>query len=188
MLKHLMSIVGNLRSALNYAVVQNVDDTGGAQMLTVKTGDGVQRAQVEVMQPFGFGSVPPADGAVTVVMELGADPGNLVAFSVANPSTRFGKLAPGEAVLYAADGSRVHIRQGGVMEVWCKQLVANVTTAVVSATDGVTINGNVAINGNLTATGDVSDGHGSLDRLRGHYDAHEHTNNGASPPTVPDPE
>ncbi len=188
MLKHLMSIVGNLRSAFNYAVVQNVDDTGGAQMLTVKTGDGLQRAQVEVMQPFGFNSVPPADGAVTVVMALGGDPGNMVALQAANAWTRFGNLAAGEAVFYAADGSRVHIRQGGLMEVWCKQLVANVTTAVINAPGGVTINGDVQVNGSLTATGDVSDGHGSLDRLRGHYNAHEHTNNGASPPTVPDPE
>lgn len=188
MLKHLMSIVGNLRSALNYAVVQNVDDTGGAQMLTVKTGDGVQRAQVEVMQPFGFGSVPPADGAVTVVMALGADPANLVALQAANAWVRFGNLAPGEAALYAADGSRVHIRQGGAIEVWGKTVTVNATTVIINATGGVTINADVHVEGNLTATGNVSDGHGSLDRLRGHYNAHEHTNNGASPPTVPDPE
>lgn len=188
MLHHLRAIVGNLRSLVSYALVDAIDDTGGAQMATLRTGTGVSRAEVEVMQPFGFSSVPPADGATTVVLAIGGDPGNLAALMVANPSTRFGGLQAGEAVLYAADGSRVHIRQGGVIEVWGKSVTVNATTAIINAPGGVTINGNVQINGGLTATGDVADGHGSLDRLRGHYDAHQHTNNGASPPTVPDPE
>jgi phage baseplate assembly protein gpV len=35
--------------------------------------------------------------------------------------------------------------------------------------------GGVFIKGNLVVDGDVSDKHGSLDRLRGNYDAHKHT-------------
>lgn len=147
MLHHLRAIVGNLRSLISYGVITAVDDSGAAQTVTVLTGDGVQRADVEVMQPFGLASAPPADGATTVVLAIGGDPSNLVALPLSNPSARFGGLGAGEAILYASDGTRVHVKPGGVVEVWGKSVTINATN--------LTINGNVLVNGNLTATGDV---------------------------------
>lgn len=188
MMSHLRAIVGNLRGLISYAVVQSVDDTHGAQTVNVKTAGAGLRADIEVMQPFGFSSVPPADGATTAVLAIGGDPGNLLAFPLSNPSTRFGGLTAGEAVLYAADGTRVHVKPGGFVEVWGKEVTVNATTVTINALGDVTVNANVVVNGNLTASGDVSDAHGTLDRLRGHYNEHEHTNNGASPPTAIDPE
>ena len=226
MMHALRDIVGNVRAMLGYAVVNDVDDTGGAQMLSVTTGDGVQRAEVEVVQPFGFSSVPPPDGAVTLLLSVGADPGNLVALSVANPSARFGKLGPGEAIIYGGDGSRVHIRQGGAIEIWggtsvtvnTKTATVNATTAVDVTTetatitapagtiidgpvtingpltvnqavgDAATLNGDFQLNGSLTATGDLSDGHGALNRLRTNYDAHSHPPTVSTPPNPLDPE
>jgi hypothetical protein len=43
------------------------------------------------------------------------------------------------------------------------------------------------VSGNLTTGGDVADSHGTLDRLRQHYNAHSHASLGA-PPTPQDPE
>jgi hypothetical protein len=53
--------------------------------------------------------------------------------------------------------------------------------------------GKVYVNGDLHVNGDVYDRHGSLDRLRGNYDAHAHgnvTNGGGVTATTnaPDPE
>lgn len=215
MMHALRNAVGNLRGLLGYAVVNSVDDTGGAQTVNVSTGTGVDRADVEVLEAFGFSSVPPADGAVTVVLALGGDPGNLVAFQVANPWTRFGGKKPGEAVMYGLDGSRVHIRQGGIVEIWAgAAVVVNTKTATVNAEDsvdvhsdtmtitapgGTVINGPFVhnpleggapaqFNGSLTATGDVSDGHGALNRLRENYNAHSHPPDATAPPTPLDPE
>lgn len=59
--------------------------------------------------------------------------------------------------------------------------------------DGKGGNTTVNIKGNLNVSENVSDGHGSMDRLRGNYDAHGHTNvqggQGVSGPTTkPDSE
>lgn len=186
MLHHLRGIVGNLRALISYGVVTNVDDSGSAQTATVTTGDGVLRAEVEVMQPFGLASVPPADGATTVLLQIGGDPANLVALPMSNPSTRFGGLGAGEAVLYAGDGTRIHVKPGGVVEVWGVSVTVNAQTLTINAAGGTTINGNIQINGHLTASGDVADGAGALSRLRGHYDAHTHSDDGGSPPSPQD--
>ncbi len=183
----LRDLWGGLRGAVAYGVVTSVDDTGGAQTANVTTGTGVNRANVEVAQAFGFSSVPPADGAVGVLFEIGGDPGNLLVMPLGNPSTRFGNLAPGEAVMYAADGTRVHLRQGGAVEIWGgTSVTVNTKTCTINAPNGCAINGNVTITGNLTTTGDVADSHGTLDRLRGHYNGHTHPGGGTT--SEPDPE
>lgn len=46
--------------------------------------------------------------------------------------------------------------------------------------------GTVRVNGDLHVAGDVYDSHGSLAQLRGHYDEHTHSANGASPPNPQD--
>lgn len=186
MLHHLRAIVGSMRSLISYGVVTSINDAGGAQTATVTTGDGVIRADVEVMQPFGLSAVPPADGVTTVVLEVGGDPSNLVVLPLANPSTRFGGLGAGETVVYAGDGTRVHVKPGGIVEVWGVDVTVNAQTVTINAAGGTTINGDVQVNGNLTASGDVIDAAGPLSRLRNHYDAHTHTDDGGSPPTPQD--
>lgn len=193
MLHYLRGIVGNLRSLISYGVITGVDDSGGAQTATVLTASGALHAGVEVMQPFGIASSPPADGATTVVLAVGGDPANLVALPLSNPSTRFGGLGAGESVLYAGDGTRVHVKPRGIVEVWgvnvtvnATSVTLNTTTLTVNAPGGTTINGDVQVNGDLTASGDVADGKGAVSRLRGHYDAHTHTDDGGSPPTPQD--
>ena len=186
---HLLSVVGSLRSLAANGIVQSMNDSGAAQVVTLKTHDGATRADVEVAQPFGFSSMAPAYGAVTSVFEIGGDPSNLVALPVSNPYCRFGDLESGETVMYAADGSRVHIRAGGIVDIWGGASVTIHTKAcVVNAPNGCTINGDVTVNGSLTATGDVSDSHGSLNRLRGNYNLHTNPDNGAATPSTPDPE
>jgi phage gp45-like len=133
-----------------------LNDSGQAMTVNIATGQDVNRADVEVATPWGFGSSPPADGMLAVVFALGGDPSNLIALHPHNPSCRFGGLAVGEAVIYGADGSRVHVRNGSI-EIWS-------TT--------VKVFGNVAVHGNITATGNITWGEGTA----GQTDAagHEH--------------
>jgi hypothetical protein len=97
--------------------------------------------------------------------------------------------APGDQVLVVAqEGSAEHgVILGGswsdtaqppgapVGELW---LVHQSGTSLKLANDGT-----VRIHGDLHCDGNVFDHHGSLDQLRGHYNAHGHPN--ASPPPNP---
>jgi phage gp45-like len=191
-MKHLeqgwRQMVSAIRNAAAEAIVTLLNDSGGAQLLNLTTATGAQRADVEVMWPWGFSALPPVDGMITLVFAVGGDPANLRALPPSNPSARFGNLAVGEAVLYGADGSRVHVRDGGIVDIWGgAQVNVHTKSCTINAPNGCVVNGNVTVEGNLTASGDVSDSHGSLNRLREHYNEHSHAANGA-PPTPQDPE
>ncbi len=179
MMHMLRQAVGNLRSLLALGVVSSVNDSGQAQTANLSTGTDVNRADVEVAWPFGFSSVPPADGAIGIVIQIGGDAGNLMVLPLGNPSARFGGLAAGEAVIYAGDGTRVKVRPGAV-EIWGANVTVNATN--------IALDGNVTVNGNLATTGTLSDSHGSLDRLRGHYNQHVGHGTGGATPSAPDPE
>ena len=150
-------VFSNLRGVAGYGVVSAVDDTGQAQTVSASTADGADRADVEVHQPFGFASNPPATAAIAVFVAVGADPANLVALPLACPAQRFGNLEPGEAVMYAADGTRVHLRAGGVIEIWGgTSITVNSPLVVINAPNGATVNGNLTVNGTLTVSEDIT--------------------------------
>jgi len=158
----------NLRAGLVRGVVQSIDDTGQVQMATVQTHDGVVRT-VEVWQLDGFGSVPDADGAIALLFASGNDPSQFIAL-LANPSTRFGKQLNGERVMSMPDGTRVALRQGGIVEIWGgNQVKINAPAVAVTTPGDVAINaqGNVTIDaqanisiigneGTITATGGLT--------------------------------
>jgi adhesin HecA-like repeat protein len=142
-------IFSSLRGVVSIGVVQSANDAGEAQTVTLVTADGVVRADVEVMQIFGFASLPPSNGAICLVVAVGGDPANLRALPIACPAARFGGMVGGDAAMYAADGSRVHIKPDGVVEIW--------------AGSTLTINApNVTLTGTLTAQGDVIAGSGKI--------------------------
>lgn len=142
-------IFGALRGIAGMGTVQSVNDVGEAQTVTVEMQDGAVRADVEVLQVFGLASVPPANGAICLLIAVGGDPANLRAWPIASPSARFGGLQPGEMCIYAVDGSRVHIKQGGIVEVWAgASMVINAPA--------------VTVNGTMTVTGDVVAGPNSV--------------------------
>ena len=160
-------LFSNLRGAVSIGQVISVNDAGQAQTVSVLTADNVVRADVEVMMPFGFASMPPLHGAICLLLAVGADPANLRALPIAAPAQRFGGQQPGEAAMYAQDGTRVAVRQGGVVEIWGgTQINLHTETCSISApagctinaAAGTTINGNTESAGNLTVTGNISQG------------------------------
>ena len=158
--------VQDARASIQTAIVRGLDDTGLVQRVTVQTTEGFIYDQVEVVQPFGFASVPPSDGTIVLLLAVGGDPANWRALPVSNPSRRMGALAPGEAVLYGMDGSRVAILAGGKVDVQAATHVTVSAPAVTITTTGaVTLNavGGVTIGdwiagegGTLAAKGAVS--------------------------------
>ncbi len=141
-------IFGALRGLANIGVVQSSDDSGEVQTVTVLTADGATRADVEVMQIYGFASLAPENGSICLLLAVGGDPANLRALPVATPAARFGGMSNGDACMYVQDGSRIHIKQAGVIEIW--------------AGSSMTINAaEVSISGALSVKGDVVAGSGS---------------------------
>jgi phage gp45-like len=132
-------IFGALRGLANIGVVQSANDTGEVQTVTVMTADGAVRADVEVMQIYGFASLAPANGAICLLIAVGGDPANLRAWPVAAPAARFGGMAAGDTCVYAQDGSRIHIKQGGVIEIWAgASLTINAAEVTMTGTLNVT--------------------------------------------------
>jgi phage baseplate assembly protein gpV len=139
----------------------------------------------------GWGIVAPPEPGMQAF--LGPDYGNGehnvvlgLAYSLQNmppvPDSNFGQAAgvpvqSGEMALVSKAGAVIRLCADGSIHI----------------KGPVRIDGNLTVQGNIVAQangsgagGDVSDRHGSLDRLRGHYDAHIH---GSSPTTSqPDPE
>lgn len=109
-------LVHAMRGLVRRGVVRAVNDALGTQLVDVAIADGHSRSAVEVLQPFGFASCPPG-GGLAVLLAVGGDQGDLVALPLAAPGARFGGLKPGESALYGADGSRVHVKQDGTVEV-----------------------------------------------------------------------
>lgn len=179
-----------LRVNVHQVLVQSVNDTGQAQTAVVQAQDGMPRADIEVMQPYGFFSNPPADGAIGTMLSVGGDAAQFVLLPLCCPSVRFGGALAGEAGLCVYDGTRVHLRQGGIVNIIAATSVlvqVGDTTLTVSAA-GVAIVGNVTVTGSISATGDVSDGVGALSRLRGHYNGHAHSTPAGESGTTSEPD
>lgn len=105
-----------LRGLISRGVVRVTKDDGETQTADVDLWHGVSRKGVEVAQPFGLASRPPPDG-MALVLAVGGDQGDLVMLPVTAPGDRLSDLGEGEAALYAADGTRVHVKADGTVEV-----------------------------------------------------------------------
>ncbi len=167
-----------LRGLVVRAVVRGTGDAGEMQTVEAETHDGILRSGVEVLQPFGVASRPPADGAIGVLLAVGGDQGDMVALPLACPSARFGDLAAGETVVHDAAGNRLHFRAGGLVEV----AASTSLKVTVGGTELLVDVAGVTITGNLVVTGQVSDANGSMQEMRDRYNGHVH---GATPGPTP---
>ncbi|MBB2715638.1 hypothetical protein EFR00_24885 [Rhizobium sophoriradicis] len=156
---------GKMRGMIRRATLKNIKDNGQTQTASVEVADGVWRDDVEILQPYGFASHVPEDGALAVVLAVGSDEGDLVVLPVANPSKRLGKLSEGDVGLYGQHGDRVTISDGGTIELQAGESISvkvGGVTFVVSA-DGVDITGgHVKHNGK-----DIGDTHRHKDVVPG---------------------
>lgn len=142
------------------AVVEDLDDTGPEQLLTLQAHYGQVRGKVPVWQPFGFSSSVPLDGAITHMIQVGSDPSDVIALPPANPAAaRMGGLNTGETLLYDASGQKVYLQDGKIIRVDAHQelLVSIGGQTVLDVTeDGVAITGKLTVTKTIEAEGDVT--------------------------------
>jgi phage baseplate assembly protein V len=152
-----MEDVMDLREAIRLGLVQSIDDTGQVQRAVVQTHDSGSQ-EIDVFQLDGIASSPQVDGAIALVFSIGNDASHRMCI-IANPSTRYGNQLAGERAIAMPDGTRVAVRQGGIVEIWGGNLVKiNAPSMQVSASGAVqiTAGGGVGITGNVTITGSAS--------------------------------
>lgn len=128
-------IVHAFRGIVSRAVVRSTNDKGGSQTASVTTHRHVDRTDVEVAQPFGFSSRPPA-GGVMIVLAIGGDQGDLAGLPVAAPGSRLGNLTEGEAAMHNLKGDRIHVKADGSIEVFStKKVFVKVKETTVEVTE-----------------------------------------------------
>lgn len=164
-------VEARLRGLVRRAKPRSIDDTGASQTADVSILNGEHRSGVEVLQPYGMASMPP-EGSLLVVLAVGGDQGDLVAFPAAAPGARMGKLKKGESVLYGSAGQRVLCRADGSVEVMsAAKVYLSGKTAEVESSSAVSVKapkvrvegkvwlmGDVHIGGNLTVAGATTQG------------------------------
>lgn len=144
-----------LRGMIRRVTLKNTNDAGETQRTSVEVAAGVWRDDVEVMQPYGFSSNAPEDGALGIVVAIGGDEGDLIVFPVGNPSKRMGGLQPGEVGIYNEHGDKIVIAPGGGIAVQSAGSVM-VESPDVAIVGNVTVTGNLTVDGALHATGNIS--------------------------------
>lgn len=124
-----------IRGIAARAYIHAVNDNAESQTANVTVYQGVDRSDVEILQQFGVASRAPA-GGMMVVFAIGGDQGDLVGLAAGAPNVRLGGLEEGESALYGIDGSRVHIKKDGTIEVWStKRVIAKVKNAEFEITE-----------------------------------------------------
>lgn len=107
---------GKMRGMIRRATLKNIKDDGQTQTASVEVAEGVWRDDVEILQPYGFASHVPEDGALGVVLAVGADEADIVVLPVANPSKRLGNLSEGDVGTYNRHGDKFVIGDDGTIE------------------------------------------------------------------------
>lgn len=132
-----------MRGMIRRATLKNIKDDGQTQTASVEVAEGVWRDDVEIMQPYGFASHVPEDGALAIVLAVGSDEGDIVVFPVSNPSKRLGKLGAGDVGLYGQHNDRIVINDDGTIELQAGESlsvkIGGVTFAITA--EGIDITG-----------------------------------------------
>ena len=106
----------------------------------VKSADNIQKVQasgladetlqdVELMQQFGFTSVPPAN-TQAVILPIGGQTTHGIVIATENGSLRVKNLQGGEVAVYDESGSSIVLKKGRLIEIDCDVLKINATTKV----------------------------------------------------------
>ncbi|MCQ9121194.1 baseplate assembly protein [Rodentibacter pneumotropicus] len=146
----------------------------------VKSADNIQKVQVsgladetlqdvELMQHFGFTSVPPAN-TQAVILPIGGQTSHGIVIATENGAFRVKNLQGGEVAVYDESGSSIVLKEGRLIEIDCDVLKIKATSKVdissplvetdqvFTAQGQINGNGGMAVQGGKGAsfTGDVN--------------------------------
>lgn len=186
-------LVRRVRLMVGRAVLYLVDDARKLQELQVEALRGEVLAGVERFQQYGFSSNP-LPGAEVLLLCVGGSRSHAIAAAVDDRRYRPTDADPGEVRLYTAEGDRIRMRNGRVIEVIAGTKVAvtapeavfrcatkvTLDTPVCEITGNLVVGGDAAVAGSAAVTGalssatSVADPSGSMQGMRDTYNQHNH--------------
>lgn len=113
--KYFQQLLRRLRLALGRALVDQVDDSAGLQVLQLKVLAGDIAACVKRYQNYGHTSHP-RKNAQAIVIALGANRSELVAIAVDDADARKPDLEEGEHALYSDEGDYIWFKRNRIIE------------------------------------------------------------------------
>lgn len=164
-----------------FGVVSSVDPARPAVRVMLQP-ENVLTGWLPVLSPWvgaGWGlSCPPSPGdQVFVLAQEGDSEHGVVVGRAWSDTARTPQAPAGELWLVHQTGSYLKLMTDGTIRLQGNTfIVGNLAVAgsiITTATGPGT--GNVSIAGDISATGEVSDGHGTVATLRGHYNGHVHS-------------
>lgn len=126
-------------------LIKGVDDAAGLQECQLRVLSNEDLTRIQRLQEFGFTSHPPLESEA-VVLALNGSRANSVIIATDNRAVRLKNLASGETAIYTDDGSYIHLKKAGEVEVKAATLLT------VDVPDTV-FKGNVAVEGTLDVDG-----------------------------------
>lgn len=118
MTQQLLRILGTIRAKLTgmvaRAVVRSIQDGAKLQELELEVLAGEKVRRAERFQQYGLTSVP-FPGAECVVVFAQGNRDHPLVVALEDRADRPTGLAPGEVMLYARNGARVHLKQDGTL-------------------------------------------------------------------------
>ena len=131
-------------------VVDSIRQVFRGSLNLVKSGDDIQKVQVsaladetlqdvELMQHFGFTSVPPAN-TEAVIIPIGGQSSHGVVVATEHGSFRVKNLKNGEVAIYDKSGSTIILKDGRAIEVDCDVFKVNCKQYEVTASENTCFN------------------------------------------------
>lgn len=138
------------------AVLSSVNSAPGVQLGQADGLSGEQLQAIELMQHYGFTSVPPA-GAMALIIPVGGRTSHSVAIATELAGVRVKLLKPGELAIYTDEGATIKMRRGRVIEIECDDLKIACTRMAVSASESVAVSSPLTtVDGKASVTGDAA--------------------------------
>jgi len=134
-------------------IISAVNDSKDIQELQISALAGEAMERVPRIQEFGFASNPPI-GSEAIVVALGGNRENMVVIATDKRSIRFKNLASGATAIYTDDGTIIHLKKSGLVDIIAATKVL-VTCPLVEFTGNVKINGNLQVVQNVIVNGMV---------------------------------
>ena len=138
--------------------VARVQAGGGVQKIQVEGLDGETVQDLEHAENFSFTSNPPA-GSDCVVVPLGGKTSHGIIVTTTNGAYRITGLSDGETAVYNADGAKMVLKKGRVIEIDCDKLNikapngVNITSEKVECSAVLTAQGQINGNGGMAVQG-----------------------------------
>ncbi len=163
--------VRRLRALVNRATLVRVDDSAQPQRVQVTALAGERLSDVPRLQNYGFSCHPPA-GSSALLISIAGSRTHPVAI-LAEHDSRLRDLEAGEVAIYTDQGDSIVIERGGLIRIKAANRV-RIESPLVE------IIGALTVTGAITSATSVSDPAGSMQEMRGQYNAHNHGGTGPS--------